>query len=419
MSAYKHSTVSLLALCCAFGTSGAFAQEETEAAAEREVLIVTGSRSTPRTVFESLAPVDVIGEQAIELTASDELPDVLAQLAPSFNVQRLPMADGQIFVRPARLRNLSPDHTLVLINGKRRHRSALLGSNGAQAPDLAQIPTSAIGRIEVLRDGASAQYGSDAIAGVINIILDDEVNANGFAQAGQYYEGDGLQYRLGAQHSLDLEDGFITGTIEYSDQEETSRSRQRPDAIAFQAANPGIQLDNPVQNWGQPTREALRLAVNSELEVDLGTAYIFGSYGTSDAVSDFNWRNPATTSAFNPSAAYPGFDLNTIYPAGFAPRFGQEDQDLSAVAGLRSDQDGAFTWDASLGFGRHEIDYKISETINASLGSDSPTAFKPGTLIQSEFNVNLDMAYRFGADMLASEGTIAFGVERREETFEI
>lgn len=162
-----------------------------------ESVIVTGTRRTQRSVFDSSAPIDVLSFNEINNTASEDLSDVMAQLVPSYKVQRLPMADGQVFVRPATLRGLSPDHTLVLVNGKRRHRSALLGGNGAQSPDLAQIPTFSIGRVEVLRDGASAQYGSDAIAGVINIILDESTNFRSFAQYSEYAEGDGENTRFG------------------------------------------------------------------------------------------------------------------------------------------------------------------------------------------------------------------------------
>ena len=167
-----------------------------------ESIIVTGTRSSEKTVFDSSAPIDLISANELSSTVSEDLSDSLAQIVPSYKIQRLPMADGQVFVRPATLRGLSPDHTLVLINGKRRHRSALLGGNGAQAPDLAQIPSSAIKRIEVLRDGASAQYGSDAIAGVINIILDDGADLKGFAQYSEYSEGDGENIRAGIKAGI-------------------------------------------------------------------------------------------------------------------------------------------------------------------------------------------------------------------------
>ena len=147
----------LAAAVSAASTGSALAQQEQSAEA-LETIIVTGTRRSERTVFDSTSPIDIVGTSDISNTVSEDLSDTMAQLIPSYKVQRLPMNDGLIYVRPATLRALSPDHTLVMINGKRRHRSALLGGNGAQAPDLAQIPSYAIERIEVLRDGASAQY---------------------------------------------------------------------------------------------------------------------------------------------------------------------------------------------------------------------------------------------------------------------
>ncbi len=268
----------LLGGIAAMSVSSAMAQTASSSEGSGDEVVVTGTRGQPRTAFDSLAPVDVISGNALDRTASDEIMDSLAQLAPSFNVQRLPANDGLIFVRPATLRSLSPDHTLVLVNGKRRHRSALLGSNGAQAADLAQIPSSAIERIEVLRDGASAQYGSDAIAGVINIILKDEPGLRAFGQYGQYYEGDGDQFRAGAQLGTKIgEAGFLTGTFEWTTVDATSRSRQRADAIDFQNANPDLDVPNPVQRWGQPDRDAYRFALNGEIDAGL-----FGVWDSDD-----------------------------------------------------------------------------------------------------------------------------------------
>lgn len=409
---------SLLAITQADAQNAPGASTE-NAALNADTIIVTGTRSQGRSAFDSLAPIDVISDEALDATASDEIMDSLAQLAPSFNVQRLPLSDGLVFVRPARLRNLSPDHTLVLVNGKRRHRAALLGFNGAQAPDLAQIPSFAVKRIEILRDGASAQYGSDAIAGVINIILDDEPGLSAFGQYGQYYENDGDQYRAGIQGGLASDAGFVNATFEFSDAARTSRTRQRADAIAFQEANPNIDIANPVQNWGQPERTTYRFALNSAYDVGAAEVYAFGTYGWGEGVSDFNWRNPSTTSAYRPSAAFPDFDLNDIFPAGFTPQFGQDDTDISISGGLRDNGDSAFSYDFSVGYGRNEIDYFIFDTINASLGPDSPTSFDPGTLIQRELNINADFSYALQTAFLAEPINIAFGGERREETFEI
>lgn len=416
---FKKLSVSALAIM-AGATYQVHAQELAATSADdQDVVIVTGTRAQGRTAFDSLAPVDVFSDDVIDATASDELMDSLAQIAPSFNVQRLPLNDGLVFVRPARLRNLSPDHTLVLVNGKRRHRAALLGFSGAQAPDLAQIPSSAVKRIEVLRDGASAQYGSDAIAGVINIILDDEPGLSAFGQYGQYYENDGDQYRAGIQGGLASDTGFINATFEFSDSARTSRTRQRQDAINFQIANPDIDVANPVQNWGQPERTAYRFAVNSAFDAGFSEFYAFGTYGWGQGVSDFNWRNPATTSAYNPSAAFPNFDLNDIFPAGFTPQFGQDDEDYSINGGFRDRGEGSFSYDFSASYGRNQIDYFISDTINASLGPNSPTSFNPGTLIQSEFNLNLDFGYEWDSGLFEAPVNIAFGGERRKETYEI
>jgi len=387
----------------------------------RDTIIVTGTRAADRTTFDSLAPIDVIGGAALDSIASDELMDSLATLVPSFNVQRLALSDGLIFVRPATLRGLAPDQTLVLVNGKRRHRSALLGSRGAQAADLAQIPSFAVNRIEVLRDGASAQYGSDAIAGVINILLDEEPGFRGFAQVQQYFEGDGEQFEIGAQAGFDLGGrGFVSATVEYVDAERTSRSRQRPDAIAFQAANPNLNVADPVQNWGQPERDALRFAVNSELSLnDDISAYAFATYSQSEGLSDFNWRNPVSTSAYKTSPLDPDYDLSKTFPAGFTPQFGQESTDYAVVGGARGAMLAGLDWDISASVGRNEIDYFIYDTINGSLGSQSPTSFKPGVLSQREFNLNADFVYGWNTSALAEPVNVAFGAERRVETYKI
>ena len=409
-------TSALISAVAAAGAAGA----QTAAAPEDRV-IVTGTRSIGRTAFDSMAPVDVLDDAALEATASDELIDSLAQLVPSFNVMRMPMNDGLVFVRPATLRGLSPDQTLVLVNGKRRHRSAMLGDRGAQATDLSRIPSFAIERIEVLRDGASAQYGSDAVAGVINIVLDDQPGYRGFVQSGQYYEGDGEQMQAGAQAGFVIaEDGFLVLTGEWTDAEATSRSRQRPDAIAFQQANPDLVVPDPVQDWGQPEREVWRLAFNAAMPVTAAAeAYAFGTYAQGQGVSDFNWRNPVGTSAYNRSVLDPAYNLHAIFPTGFTPRFGQEDNDAAVTGGARGSLMDALTWDASASYGRSEIDYFFYDTINASFGSQSPTSFRPGGLIQEEFNLNADFVYEWRLQALPAPINLAFGAERREETYEI
>ncbi len=402
----------------------AAAQEMTPAGSEGvegDMIIVTGTRDARRTQFDTLAPIDVLSGKAIDNSVSNDLSDTLAQLLPSFNVQRLPAADGQAFVRPATLRGLSPDQTLVLVNGKRYHRSALLGTRGAQAADLATIPNLAIKRIEVLRDGASAQYGSDAIAGVINIILDDQPGMTAFGQYSSYYEGDGQSYQTGGQGGVALGDrGTLVFTGEFSKSDATSRTRQRPDAEAFQAANPDLDVPNPVQRWGQPDLRSVRGAVNADYEiVDGATVYAFGTVGSGEGVTDFNWRNPVGTgNVYNPSTAFPGFSFNSLYPAGFTPRFGTKYDDFHTAGGVRGAAGDAFTYDLSAALGRSRINYNMSESLNASLGPDSPTSFYLGRLMQREFNLNADFVYRLPLGM-AEPANIAFGAERRKETYAI
>lgn len=418
------SGTALVALSLTVALSPALAQQAaTGSELQLEEIIVTGTRKAQRTAFDTLAPVDVIGGGTIDQTVSSELVDALAQSIPSFNVQRLPANDGLAFVRPATLRGLSPDQTLVLVNGKRRHRSALLGNRGAQGADLAQIPSFAIKRIEVLRDGAAAQYGSDAIAGVINIILDDQPGVQAFSQYSKYYEGDGENWQAGAQAGWEIgQGGHVTGTVEWNKSDATSRTRQRPDAITFQQANPTLSVPNPVQRWGQPDLETVRLALDSALPInDAGAeAYLFGTYGQGDGWTDFNWRNPASTSnVYKNTSLFPGWNASQLYPTGFTPRFGQEDEDMSITGGVRGDIAPGLTADLSASYGRNRIDYKMKESINASMGPSSPTSFDDGSLIQEEKNINLDFVYDWDTSALSGPVNVAFGGERREETYEI
>lgn len=418
------------ALIALIASSSAFAQTtppqasadaSADAVAEDAQIVVTGTRDRSRTQFDTLAPVDVLSGDAVRSSVSGDLSDTLAQLLPSFNVQRLPAADGQAFVRPATLRGLSADQTLVLVNGKRYHRSALLGTRGAQAPDLAGIPSLAIKRIEVLRDGASAQYGSDAIAGVVNIILDDTAGMEAFGQVSQYYKGDGNEYQTGARGGIALGDrGAIVVTGEYDHSEATSRTRQRPDATAFQAANPTLVVPNPVQRWGQPDEERIRGAIDAHYALaDAATLYVFGTAQQGEGVTDFNWRNPAGTgSVYNASSAFPGFSFRSIYPVGFTPRFGTTFSDYQADGGLRGDLSDRFSYDLSAAVGRSRIAYTLDESLNASLGPASPTSFYLGQLEQREFNLNADFVYRLPVGT-AHPVNVAFGAERRRETYQV
>ncbi|MFZ4067012.1 MAG: TonB-dependent receptor plug domain-containing protein [Phenylobacterium sp.] len=401
-----------------------------------EELTVTGSRTKPRSTLESLQPIDSISSETISRTGSADLIETLSALIPSFTTQRLPALDGAMFVRPARLRNLSPDQTLVLLNGKRMHRSAMMMNpsygSSFQAPDLSQVAPSAIRSIEVLRDGAAAQYGSDAIAGVINIRLEDRPGYEGFAQWGQYFEGDGAGPRLGGRAGWASGDSFLTVSAEYSDTGATSRSQQQAFAAAFQAARPDLKIPNPAVRWGQPDRKATRLAFNSAIDLDVAEGYAFGTWGKGWGVGDFNYRSPygaiiAPTNTFSagfsaqflPNAAFPGFTALQAHPTGFTPRFGQDDRDLSLVGGLRTTFGNDLKLDASLNYGRNRIDYFMKESFNFSLGPASPTSFDDGGVQQTEFSVNLDGSLPLRLPVLAEPAILAFGLEDRSETYRI
>ncbi|WP_232477271.1 TonB-dependent receptor [Sphingomonas prati] len=391
------------------------------AGGDADAIVVTGTRDRSRTQYDTLAPVDVLSQQAIQSSVSGDVSDILAQLLPSFNVQRLPAADGQAFVRPASLRGLSADQTLVLVNGKRYHRSALLGTRGAQAPDLASIAPLAIGRIEVLRDGASAQYGSDAIAGVVNLVLDERPGMQAFGQYSQYYRGDGAEYQTGVRGGIALGDrGVIVLTGQFDKGDATSRSRQRPDAIAFQAANPQLAVPNPVQRWGQPDVERVQGALNAHYDLtDAITLYTFGTVQQGEGQTDFNWRNPAgTASVFSNVAVFPGFNFAQVFPTGFTPRLGTNFSDVQTMTGVRGAASDRFSYDLSGSFGQSRISYNLDETVNASLGPNSPTSFYLGRLQQREFNLNADFVYRLPVGV-GEPVNVAFGAERRRETYRV
>ena len=394
---------------------------QSDATLRAETVIVTGTRAPTRTVFESLAPIDVISGADLGETVSDELLDSLAQSLPGFTAFRFPLNDGNIFNRPTALRGLSSDQTLVLVNGRRRHRSAFLETTNGQPVDLSQIPITAIKRVEILRDGASAQYGSDAIGGVINIILEDEPGASAFAQYSTYYEGDGEVWRAGVRDGWVFEGaGFLTLSAEAFNTAPTSRARQRTDAIAFQASHPDVSVPDPVQRWGQPERDGWRIGWNGAVASGASVeAYSFGTYSETNGLSDFNWRNPDTSLAYDPSTAFPDFDLQDVYPAGFTPRFGQEERDVSAFMGVRAGAGAPMEWDVSAGFGQSQIDYVLLESINASLGPDSPTGFHPGTLRQTEGILNADVSMPVGKNRAAGTGNLAAGVELRRERYAI
>ena len=443
------------------GMTTVLAQERSTGDEDLDQVIVTGVRGEARSVTESTVPIDVLGAEQFANQGDTDLSNLLRNVVPSYNVNTQPISDAATIVRPANLRGLAPDHTLVLVNGKRRHRAAViywLGngvSDGAQGPDISAIPSSALQRVEVLRDGASAQYGSDAIAGVLNFILNDANDGASLeARYGRYYAGDGAQYAISGNIGMPLtESGFANFSFEYSEADATNRSVQRDDAAALIAAG-NTAVKDPAQIWGSPELEDdLKTFIN--VGVKLGDSlelYGHGNYVSKTAIGGFYYRNPNTRAGVfsaddgetlligdltpedgggcptvaitdhvpDPAAlgavfADPNcFSFQEILPGGFTPNFGGDLRDYAAVAGLRGTAGERFNWDLSAGYGNNRVDFFISNTVNASFGPDTPLEFDPGSYIQEEMNFNFDVSYQ-----LSDAITLAGGAEYREETFEI
>lgn len=437
-----------------------------------EEVVVTGTRKEGLAPTETLAPVDVIGGVKLQRQASFDLTESLTKLTPALNTQRFPIADGTAFVRPVTLRNLSPDHTLVLVNGTRRHRSALVNlqlaplgtvNQGSQAVDFAAFPSAAIKRVEVLRDGASAQYGSDAIAGVVNVILNDaDEGFNVSAQYGEYDEGDGERMTISANGGISLGgNGFLNLTGEFADSDTTSRGNARPDAVGPAGSVPYGGLG---QRWGDPEIEAYKFFANSGYDINENTeVYGTASYMYNETLGGFFYRgpvlpgdgniaNPARTTLQTdndedgqPDAASAslvadlvagGFDpadyltasgsspsgfvlrnpINTLFPGGYSPIFGSEITDMEFVGGVRGDMvEHNLAYDVRVRYGSNEVAYTLDDSINPSLGRLSPTSFEPGTLTQEESSLNADFVKTFDDSPL----NLGFGFELRRETYEI
>jgi len=419
--------VAVSAVTMAFAAPS-FAQSGAEEVVDE--IITIGSRSTkPRSVQTSPVPIDVIsGEEFSNMGNVADITDSLKTLIPSYTATPA-TGDGSAFVRPTSLRGTASDQTLVMVNGKRRHRSALVqffapaAGNGAQAPDVAMIPSIALKNVEVLRDGAAAQYGSDAIAGVINFVLKDSAEGGEVvAQYGQFYRGE-VSYKLAANVGLPLGDnGFINISGEYVDNEALSRGIQRADAQALiDAGVTGVGVDSPfddapfVQTWGRPETSGLRLFVNSAVQLgDNSEAYLFGNYADTDGRYRFFYRNPNHPTFVTLNAL--GF---TGLPQGYTPYLDGAQKDYSLVGGFKGTMQNDWFYDLSLGYGKNTLDYNLFNTTNPSLGLTASLElpqrdFQVGGYEQRELNFNLDMSKQVSDTI-----NFAFGAEWRRETYVI
>ncbi len=390
-------------------------------------LVVTGARSA-RTAIETSVPVDVLSTDDLQQTGMSETARMIQFLAPSFNMSTSTISDGTDIVRPTTLRGLGPDQTLVLVNGKRRHTSALVHVNGSigrgtAGVDLNAIPASAIERIEILRDGAAAQYGSDAIAGVINVILKSSTDKTRIdLNAGQHYEGDGEVAQVGANHGWSLgDDGFFNLTAEYRDRSFTNRAGPDPrrifnftEQVFGQPALPSGTPDpreatyNRINHrYGDASSENLYLFLNGEKAInDTSEFYFFGGWSERDGESAGFNRLPSQSRT-----------SILIHPEGHLPLINTSVDDLSLSAGYRKRF--ANNWSMDLGFvtGENEFNFFISNSANTSLGLASPTAADAGTLSFDQTTLTLDF---FGsAEIGGKTAFVAVGFEYREDGYQI
>lgn len=420
----------------------AIAQEqEGEDARTLDTVVTVGTRVANRSALDTAAPVDVVSAETIQNIGVGELNQALSVNLPSYNFPRPALTDGTDSVRPAALRGLAPDQTLVLVNGKRRHSAALVNVNGsigrgASAVDLNTIPSLAVGGVEVLRDGASALYGSDAIAGVVNVRL-REANTGGAVQASYGWReteytvpvitpttpgvpnpgatatrerSDGHVLTVAGWKGYGLgADGFLTITGEYKDQNHTERAgydhrQQYPGSFPE-----GEAIINRWNGWtGEPDLEQLSFFANGGYTLNNGVElYGWGSFQDRETVSAGFFRR-----------ANDARNVIEIYPNGFLPKINPTTTDYSALGGAR------FNWagwdvDASLGYGSNKMEFQIIDTLNRSIGPSSKTSFDAGGFETSQIVANIGFVKGFAMDSLASDLNVAWGVEARQEAYEI
>ena len=425
-----------------------------------EEIITLGARAKARSATDSVAPVDVINASELANQGDVDITNLLRNSVPSYYVSDQPISDAGTMVRPQGLRGMAADHTLVLVNGKRRHRSSVILwaaggiSDGAQGPDTSVFPTAAIKTVDVLRDGAASQYGSDALAGVINFNLKDASEGGSISvKAGQYGEGDGDMQYVSGNFGLPLgANGFVNTTFEIGSLGDTNRAVQRADAAGL-VADGYTNVPNPAMIWGRPkVDDDMKLFVNFGADLGNNTEmYGYANSTTKKIDGGFYFRNPTnrggvygngstlligdmdgigvgtdcpvvTLDGNTPDpvamaivAADPNcFSFQETIPGGFTPRFGGTMTDQAMLFGLRGEMANGVGWDVSSYYGKNEADFFINNTVNASMGPNSPRDFDPGLYRQVETSLNADFTYA-----MSDAVSLAFGAEYRNEEFTI
>jgi iron complex outermembrane receptor protein len=433
----------------------------------QEEIFVLGTRRTDRSVTDSASPVDIIGADELATQPAADMLEVLKNVVPSFNVGQNQISDASTFVRAPSLRGLAGDMTLVMINGKRLNRAALVQVAASdptnalsQGADLAVLPTIAFGSLQILREGATAQYGTDAIAGVLNYALRNDEGFEASTRYGQFFDngGDGAAKQIAAYVGLKLgERGFVSFAAEYDEDDGTIRNATRPAAVLFAEANPDLadqlpNYPNPVQLYGNSPSDGWKSMFNASFDVsDTTQIYAFGNFAHAEITESFNFRSPQSFTATdtagvvrnlgaNGAFAHPiyltqcptgnatcptgGFvlDDNTfsytdMYPAGFTPQFvGEKDQKFG-VAGIKGNLTENLTFDVSGSLSENELTMSMYDSISPTYGPDTQTSFEFGSLIQKEVDVATDFVWSVDAG-LTSPLTVGFGAEYRKETYE-
>jgi len=381
-------------------------------------VVVLGTRRADQTVLKSATPVEVISSRQLEESGAKNVAAALAKLVPSINFDPFSNSNNS-GARPIQFRSLGPDEVLILVNGKRRHASAMLHGKasygrGSQFVDVNNIPVSAISRIEVLRDGASAQYGSDAIAGVINIVL-READSGGElnVRVGEFTSDNrgGLEKTYSGWKGIQLgEDGFLTISAEWKDQNRTrnpySDSRQQ----YFNGDPREATANRHVGSGGSADIDSKSFALNGEVGINRDVRlYSFLTYADRYSQAAGVWRRPQEDT-----------NVRAIFPDGYAPELGTTSKDFAAALGVRFgdvDLDGAF--DLSVNFGQNDIDQTVTNSVNASYGKASPTQFYLGKLINTQTNVNADYTKSIPSTFAVKPLTFGAGATARTESYEI
>jgi iron complex outermembrane recepter protein len=382
-------------------------------------VVAVGTRRTDRTVTSSPVPVDVVTAQVIESTGLVETSQVLQRVAPSVNFPRTSIADGTDHMRPVTLRGLAPDQVLVLVNGKRRHNTALVHVNGtvgrgSTSVDLNAIPASAIERIEVLRDGAAAQYGSDAIAGVVNIVMKSGTQASAGTTVGRVQSEengrsfrDGQVMQVGATAGAEVGSGTVTLSAEYRDRQRTNRAYPDGRAQYF----PGDARNSQparISSWqGDGDARDMGAFLNAAFPLQNGVeVYGFGgaTYRDGQAAGFFRRANDART-------------VRSIYPDGFLPEIASEITDFSGAGGVRGER-GGWRWDLSSVYGGNSFRFDVVNSVNVSMGTSSPREFYAGTIHFKQWANNLDFARELSLGLPAPVN-VGLGAEFRVDNYRI